>query len=358
MRLNYKYLLAGFALLLATTSCKKDVVEIPESNNPVFKIDGTFGASDFSLIAGDNNVFMETSTSRINGVNVYSGNLSDGNFSIELGIFEGDVDQPNSDILNVIEQSTDWAFNAGAGLVVLTKELFPNAALISNIQWTVNDIVQSASEVPLAEAGVYQVCAFVNFMDGSSGTLCNELIVGFERNSNFKVNHYVSQEGILSSWLGDVNGDVYETLWYLDDVLTGKHTDFEYEIDSTCHVLRADIKFTDGTFRSKAVLVDGSSNGHIIDDFSVFEFSDVSTVLRDYNWRISVEMDGIKHTSENANNANSSLQISEIEYYGLNSAGKKVYLIDCTVNANVQSILGGADIPISFNGKFGIEIDN
>ena len=77
-------LLAGLAL----NSCKKHVPDMPESNNPVFRVDGTFDGVDFTMIAGDDNAYMHTSSEIENRVHLFQGDLSDGVNSIQLEIYD------------------------------------------------------------------------------------------------------------------------------------------------------------------------------------------------------------------------------------------------------------------------------
>lgn len=358
MKANFKLYLLGFIMMAVTSSCEKDIIELPESNDPVFRAHGTFNGDAFEIVAGDNNAYMHTSTSQVNGVSVHSGKLSDGNFSIEMGIYEGDVDQPGSDILEVIDQCSEWSFSSTQELVILSKELFPNASLISNVEWTVNGNLQSGMEVPIYEPGVYEVCAFVAFTNQTYGQLCNEIIIGYERNSNFRLHHYINQDGILSTWMGDIDGDVSTSKWYLDGNLVGKNVDLAIEVDSSSHYLRADVVFADGTVRSKSILLDGSLNGNYIDDFTVFEQEDLSTVVRDYKWRVIVEENGVTYSSENIGSSNSSMLVHSIEPYADNANGKQVYKVSCTVSTNVMPNSGGTEIPLTFDTHFGIEIDD
>jgi len=98
-------LIAGIGIILLT-SCTKNKIEIPESNDPVFTLEGTFEGDSISLIAGDNNAFMHTMTYNENGVNLYSGQITDGNFSVKLGVYDGYLDFPVNEAVQDIANST------------------------------------------------------------------------------------------------------------------------------------------------------------------------------------------------------------------------------------------------------------
>ncbi len=96
-------------ILLALTSCKKNKVEIPESNDPVFRADGTFGSNTFSIIAGDDDVYMHTMTMLEQNVEVVSGKIANNEFGIEIGIYNGFIDQPNHQFENDFNLSPIFA---------------------------------------------------------------------------------------------------------------------------------------------------------------------------------------------------------------------------------------------------------
>ena len=121
--LRNSIILCGIGLL-GFTSCKKDVVEIPESNDPIFRTEGTFGSENFEIIAGDNGAYMFTMTEVQNGVNVFSGKISNGNFSVELGIYDGHIDMPAYDALNELLNLTPiFSANDSTPLVTLSKSM-------------------------------------------------------------------------------------------------------------------------------------------------------------------------------------------------------------------------------------------
>ena len=89
---NINYILIAISLLVMV-SCKKDKIEIPESNEPVFRVYGTFDGDSLTLIAGDDGAYMHTMTKLENGVNIFT------------GINNGQVNKQNYDYLyyNFIE---------------------------------------------------------------------------------------------------------------------------------------------------------------------------------------------------------------------------------------------------------------
>ena len=154
-------------LALATillTGCSKDVIELPEENDPVFVLDGTLAGESLTLTAGDNNAYMYTSVESVNGVRVFSGKLSDGETSVELGIFDGNLDQPGHvpevDLSNV---ALEFAKASSEPFVVLTRENLNQYQNIALVDWYVNGVFEGANNLYITEPGKYDICAFVTF---------------------------------------------------------------------------------------------------------------------------------------------------------------------------------------------------
>lgn len=346
--------LAVIAFLMS--SCTREEIILPESNDPVFKLEGSFGNEEIEMVAGDNGMFMHSFTNTSNGVSIFSGKLSDGNTSVEIGIYDGNIDQDKVTPLSVIKQSDEWAFSSGQDLVIFSKGMFPNHQLIDQITWTVNGVFAGTNTVKISEPGVYDVCAMVSFHDGTNSNLCNEIIVGFARNANFRMRHYANQSGELNLWLDDVLGEIESMKWYIDGEFVGKKLDYAGTITSDLHLVTVEVDFVNGTSRTKSMIVDGSVTGHFIDDFTGFEQCIQNVVHRDYNWVVKITDDGSEYSSLFADNSNSVMEIEDIQYYGLNSSGKKVYKIVASVNGKVRKIGSSIDQQVSFNTTFGLEI--
>ena len=166
---------------------------MPEGNDPVFTLNGTLGGEDLNLVAGDNNAYMYSSTELEYGVRVFSGELSDGSTSIELGIFDGNLDKPNHvpevDLSNVILQ---YAKQSTEPFAILSKDSIINSTShIESIEWVENGLTLTAEEPIITDAGKHDICARVKFVgDPEVYIYCNDVIVGFQRNANFSIKYF------------------------------------------------------------------------------------------------------------------------------------------------------------------------
>lgn len=360
-KVNTYFLLCAVGML-TLGSCTKEVINLPEPNDPVFTLNGTMSGIEFDLIAGDDNAFMHTGTEMVNGVNLFSGELSNGDFSLELGIFDGMVDKPGhitvDEIQNIIPT---FSSHGSQPLLVLSKSMLGSNQVIENVDWYINNTFAGSDEVEIREPGKYSVCAFITFGNGDSNNLCEDIIVGYERNANFSIQYAFQagqQGGIISANILAVDAGVESVEWIVDDVSMGSDLTFEAVLDAQSTRVKAIVHFDNGAVREKVVIIDGDNNVYSAKSFSVMEMSSTyEAPNQDFNIRLTIKSNGKTYLSEYANNKNSSLDITGVEFYGKNTEGNDVYKVSGVVNAVVMELVTEKMVSVTFATVFGVEIN-
>ena len=339
------------------TSCKKEVVEDPiEPSTPVFKVDGTLGSEDFSVAAGNDNFYMSTYSQIVNGVELFSGKLSDGDFEIEMGVFNGNIDLPQELLADNLPMELHFAALSSQPVFQLSKQMFPNSNYIESIKWYVDGVFAGNNSLVIQEPGKYSICAEVSFISGNEGTVCNEVIVGYEKHAGSILRHYVSPGGDLQVWLEEQGVPISSVKWYFDDEFVSDDLKLMDEIDDEIHVVKAEVSYANGVVRSKSVLLDGTACGSYRDDFSIFENAPVG-YSRDYSITLTVRKNGVEFTSINILNNQANFEVIDLNYYGKNAAGKAVFKISAEVECNLRNNSNGQIVPFSGRFEFGIEVD-
>lgn len=359
MKRNLHY--TGFALLLVLgiTACSKELPEIPVSNNPVFQLSGNFNGESISLIAGDNNAYMHTMTENMNGVDFYAGQITDGSTSIKLGVFNGNIDMPNVEAEDVLAGlSTGFAVEQTLPLATLSKYSFPSYQAIEEIEWFINGVSNGTGEVQITEPGHYEVCAMISFLDQSSTTLCNDLILGYAIHSNFSIEYDFGLQQQLTASIDEMGNAVSSVKWFCDGVQISTNNSLQHSMASTpSAIIEAEVTFSSGVVRRKAIYVSSYNPDNCVRDFTHFEIDAVASYMQDYKFLLEVERNGVTYSSLGADNSMSEIQILGCEYFGKNTAGKEVYKIEISVSANVKEQGGSTILPLNFSSTFGIEID-
>ncbi len=343
---------------LLMSSCNKHSIDVPQSNDPVFMAKGTIDANQFELVAGDDNAYMFTSIEDENNIPVFSGKLSNGDLSIEIGIYDGLIDLPDHNSLNALPTLLNYSRKSTSPLAILSKESFPNADVIDYVSWIIDGNNAGLNTVSITEPGKYQVCANIMFQDGTSNILCSELILGYARHANFTIKHFLNQNGTLSAWVEDPQVAIEKINWYLDEVLISSDTEISYDqLSPINHILRTEVHFENGVKRSKNMIVDGSLSGKFIDDLTFFETTTAALLNRDFNIRLKLEQNGITFSSDQSNNSLNSVSFSDISYYSKDADGNDVYKVKAHIVAtvfDVQNVNGSREL--EFDTTFGIAI--
>lgn len=358
--MKYGSFIALIALMVVSlSSCKKGQIEIPEENDPVFTIEGTLGSETISLIAGDNNAFMFTSTKMENGVRLFSGEISDGSTSIEMSIFDGKLDMPDHlPEIDLASAVLRFAKRSGDPLVVLSKEGLNQNQNISSIVWYINGTSTYAEEAPIYEPGKYDVCALVKFYGSTQAQqLCDEIIIGYERSANCYINFTIANN-ILGANIVSTGAGIVSVSWMLDGVPFGNNTQLlEESIDSNAHTLTAKVTFDNGVVREKSCIVNGGNPLQSVHDFSIFEITSGSNFTnQDYHVKLKVRHANHVYKTVLANNENSSISLLGIEYYGKNADNKDVYKATVQIQAIVMDVVTEKLLPINFTATLGIEV--
>lgn len=356
-----KLLLAVVSLSLTLVACKKEDLIIPEPNEPVFEANGTLGTEAFQIVAGDNGAYMHTMTLEDNGVSVFTGRISNDDFSLEMGIYDGYLDNPGhhtaAELLNI---ESRFASSDTKELVILSKDVLmtlEQSQFIEKIDWFVNGEWAGENEAAIHQAGVYEVCAQILFFGGSEETLCNEVVAGYELSANCRINFEMGEQGMVVANIYDMGDPVEEVQWSVDEVYQMTQPNFSGNVGQGFHTLSARVKFANGSVRTKTVLVNGSQSYFTANDFTLFEVN-ASTAYpkRDFNIRLNVETGGKSYTSMTTDNEGSIMTITNVEYYGPNDLGNDVYKIKAIVSAKLKEVGTLKIVPITFTTTFGVEI--
>jgi hypothetical protein len=341
-------------------SCKKEEIkDIPEENHPVFLAQGTLNGEAFSIIAGDNDAYMNCFTDIVHGVKKFSGNLSDGHSEIELGIFDGNIDVAIPLTPDQLANTVQWASHSNEPLAILSKYAFTNADKISSIEWYSAGIYIGTDVVNIMEAGKHTICGLVTFTDGSQSQLCNDLILGYAMNANFTLQSNLFPSGMIDAWIALESGNISAVEWKIDNQLqseTSSH--LTASINAQKHQITAKVTFSNGVIRTKSFSIDGSLNGNNIQDFSLFEITQQNKMApkQDFTTLLVVKKNNTEYRSDYADNSNSTLLVNDLTYFGLNASGKKVFVLSVAINCKLKNMTTNAVVEMEFETDFGIEI--
>ncbi|MDX2362065.1 MAG: hypothetical protein QNK23_14750 [Crocinitomicaceae bacterium] len=340
------------------SSCDKKEIVLETTNDPVFVTSGEINGEAFTIVAGDNGAYMNTMTLMENGVQVFSGEMSGENLSLELGIYDGNLDMPTQNLIGeLINFNPTFSMGYTGDYVTLSKHKYctqTNSQNIEKIEWFVDGVKKGINDAVISEPGIYNVCARIKYYGSSViEDLCNEMIVGYRRAENCSISFVMSQDSIVEASIESFGAPVTEVKWFMDgDQVSTDHTFDSILADDNLHKLTAEVHMGD-VVRTKTVIID--KLGRTANDFTFLEELS-SPSSRDFDLRLKIVQDGTVLVSETTDNLDASIEITGFEYYEKNSSGNDVYKITANVHANVQEVVSENIIPVSFTTTFGVEI--
>jgi len=346
-----------FLITSSIISCKKDIIEdLPTANDPVFNTTGSIDGQSFNLIAGEDNAFMHSFTEVVNGVNKFTGKLSDGEIEVELGVFDVNIDKANLDIISSINSSILGATIPNSPIVKFNKDAFFNASVIDHVEWYANSIFIGTDSASISMPGIYNVCSLVTFMDGSQESVCNDIIVGYKQNANYKLNHLLDNTGKAQLWVNVQQGSLQNIEWSIDGIVVSNDDHYIVELEDGGHIISSKVTFTNGVVKTKSIFIDSDISTKFIDDLSQFEMNPFNPILWDGKVQLIVRKNNMEYRSDYIGNQSLSVNVLSFNHYGKNDHGNDVYKLNATITSNLKNTSSGAIVPVNFTTNFGIEI--
>lgn len=342
--------------LLIIVSCKKEKIELQDSNEPVFTLNGNFNGEEVSYIAGDDGAYMNTYTSIVNGVNLYSGTIGTANSSVSIGIYNGNLDFNQVVLQDVIGSIAPLLAQQNQVFFEIHASDFLNLSYVQDVEWIVDGVNTGSDELAITEAGKYQVCAVITYNDLTIDTLCNQLIIGYavHAESNVLIN---TQSGNVTASVTPLIGDISDVFWYIDDNFVGNGLYFYQSVGNNTRELHCKISYTNGLVQDKYMLVNGSSPGKNAGDFSVLQSLFATNYKQDYKLLVSLLKNGVEYRSDLIPNNSAQILLDNISYFGKNSNGKEVYKADISMSIELGTVGSSNTYPFEFQTSFGFEIE-
>lgn len=346
------FLLSGLILL----ACKKEPLEIPESEIPVFRADGTIDGEPFSIVAGDDGAYMYTDSRKERGVDVHGGKLSNESFSVEMEIYDGNIDVTGFSSVSGIPETLEFVQYQAQPLIVLNKNLFINASVIESIDWTIDDSITTTNSYQIYEPGKYSVCGVFHFIDGSEKSICEDLTIGYKRNAYATVDMVENEQGVLDGWISPEGSDIESIRWYLNNSLFCYYPSWSTQISDDFQNIEVHVQYANGAQKVMRTIFDGANYERSVQSLSIFEGVVEEELERDFDLRLKIKDNGTEYTSDFADNSESSLNIINISHYGTNEAGNETYKIEAEISAKVQESQNSSPKVINFTTTFGFEV--
>lgn len=249
----------GFVFLVLT-ACKKDLPEIPNTNEPVFYVRGNIDGQEIHFDAGDSDYLMESSKWYWQNVPVYQGRLFNPTNSFVLNIIGGDVlsGEQIEPLLALTELR--GAYN-GETSVELNVSQLVNSNGIGGAIWDLNGVT-SGESLFISEPGVYTVG--LNAVGIPNTNISNELVIGYKAGL-FKLKATVQSQFVSVQILeNEFEIDYVKWKYGIQEAETTQGA-IDFQLLSGSNELTATVRFKNGVERVRKIIVGQGQNLHVED---------------------------------------------------------------------------------------------
>lgn len=342
---------------LVLSACKKEKVDPLVENKPVFTANINFDGENSLIEAGVHDAFMFTSSENFNNVLRFVGKLGTSEEYLEIKVFDGMLDVISNNTLENLVNEVNFIHENNHGSVTINKDDFINASNIEFINWKKDGQQFATNNLVLNEAGIYDICAEFHFLDGEVVTTCNEIIVGFKHSVGGHINHFVGLDNILNAWIEEETQTISSVQWELDGNIVSINNNLNINVSDDQHVVKATILYANGVTKTRTINIDANEEGKMIEDFSKFENMTSNETFWDFGLEVNYFKNGTLYSSSKAQNGNSTLQITNVKYFGKNANGKDVYQFNATISSNLSVSTSSNSEAIEISTTFGLEIN-
>lgn len=357
--MNAKKAIFLVLMLVAVVGCKKNkepLAVLPESNDPVFTLIGSVDGQGISFSAGVNGMKMKNGIENRNGVAYHFSEMTDNQLIYRLGVFEGNVNRLEK-VIGLKEGDTlHFAEKFNQTLFSMRKSELANAAKIDYIRWYVNNELTATNDLEISEPGKYAVCGEFYFYDSSKVTVCNDILLGFEEEVDYKIAHISGNSGSVKLWLNGDPDNLESVQWYMDNEPVSTEFALTLPVGNVQRVISARIRTKTGAERLKTIAVDGMVDGRFVQDFDNSAASLVQNVW-DFGVGLEIYKNGQWFSTFESDNYKSKMIIDKVDLYDVNQDGKPVYKVSCRIDAKMASQTTGQTIFVNLHCVYAFVVE-
>lgn len=349
--------LIAFLGLFTVTACKKEKFDLPgdsASEEPVFSVRGTIGQQEIDMVAGIDGAYQETSVLILNGIEHFTGKMLKDSKAFTLSVSNGNIGLVPV-LSDVIPSTLSFAYPSEVWFSIGHQTL-PNSQQIQSVNFSV-DGVPSGSSVNVLTPGFHTVCADVVFLDGTSRSICNKLLLGYKDHGEFLVRHN-SQAGnnVTNLWLESASTPIAGVKWHVNDQHVSDDLHLVLDSGSGVVSVKAVVAFTNGLVREHIVLVDTDAEGRYFPDMENYKTSIEQTYLNDFKVSV-IYQDNTKVFSGHATpDIPGDFIVNSISFFQQKPNGNKVYKVSGTINGQLLDLLSGDLLSSHLQVTFAIEL--
>lgn len=353
MRKLLTIILLGLTLL---AGCKKEEFNLPEesiSETPIFSVRGTIGEIPVDMVAGVDGAYMETSVKLFNGIEFFTGKMLKDSQALTLSVSNGQIGLTPA-FPPTIPASVLFSYPLQAWITA-HHQVLQNADKIQSVNFKVNGI-SMGSYLSISSPGFHNICADIVFYDGSTHTVCNDLLLGYKDYGGFIVGQTVQAGNSTNLWLEAAATPVQSVKWFVNGQLYSENQEITLAPGNGVVQVKAVVTFSNGLVREHTVLADTDGEGRNFYDVESFKTAVEEVYYHDF--RVSVTFQDELNVLSGYATADlpGEFIINSISLFDEKLNGNKVYKVEGTINGKMYDHVTGDLLPSHLEVTFALEM--
>jgi len=271
-------------------SCNKQLPEIPNSETPVFYVKGTLDGQTIEIDAGVNQYLMESSSWMWNGVDVFRGELMNGDNSFLIDLFNGNI-LTNSTHEELLQMNHFSCAFLPTSFGNMSSAQLTNSNGIIESNWEVNG--EQADLITFQSPGLYDLK--FNVYSPTELSISNRVIVGYNTQSIFRLSASYDNQLVYAN-INENSVGIESVQWiYGNQSYTTSDLSVVFTQESGSKPLVAKVKFINGIERTRTILF-GQNGYPYVEDY-VYLIESTNQFFFDYKTELKMKIGGEIYTS-------------------------------------------------------------
>lgn len=323
------------------------------SETPVFAVKGQIGDHQIDMVAGVDEAYQETSIVVVNGIEFFTGAMTKGGELLTLSVSDGDIGLIPS-IPDILPKNIPFSYPSGIWYSV-SHNNFPNAHKIQSVNFSV-DGIYAGSSIDIMSPGFHTVCADIVFKDGTSHSVCNNILLGYKDYGGFLVKSNSQTGGETTLWVETSLVAVAGVKWYVDNQYFSDISQITLNSGSGVVSVKAKVTFANGLVREHTVLVDTDGQDRNFSDMELFKANVPADFFNDFKISLTYKNGTGIFSSYSTPDSPGFFSVNSVTLFKEKANGNKIYKISGTIYTKLMNLLSGDLLSSQLEVVFAIEL--
>lgn len=349
---KFKNIVGILLAVVLLQGCNKELPEIPNSETPVFYVKGTLDGQVVEIDAGDNEYLMESSSWMWNGVEVFRGELLNGDNSFLIDLFNGNI-LTNSTQQELMQMNHFACAFLPESIGNISVSQMVNSIGVGESIWELSG--EQTDLVSFQAPGIYDL-KFTNYSPDEQ-SITNKVIVGYNSQCLFRLNAFYNNQ-LVYAQINENSTSIESIQWtYGSQSYTNADTSVVFSQELGSKPLTAKVKFSNGVERTRTILF-GQNGSPYVEDYAYLIESTIQNYF-DYKAELKIRLGNETYTTMYASQPTGTpIVIAEKVAYQDPITNQQALRLKLVISVKMKKLSNGEIVDGNFEASVGFPFAN